>query len=50
MIEFDHTEFQNGLSAATLLLIAAFHGDEVAQSLDPEVVPIDVEHRPIPVL
>lgn len=43
MIEFDPTEFQHGLSAATLLLIAAFHGDEIAQSLDPEAVPIDVD-------
>lgn len=46
MIDYDETEFQDGLNVWALDFIAHLYGEEMAQLLDPEVVPIDVgSHR-----
>lgn len=43
MIDYDDTEFQDGLNVWALDFITHLYGEEMAQLLDPEVVPIDVE-------
>jgi hypothetical protein len=45
MIQFDETEFQDGFTASSLLLIESLYGKEVATILDYPVVNIDVEKR-----
>lgn len=46
LINFDETEFQDGLTAWALDWITHLYGAEMAELLDPEVVPIDVgDHR-----
>lgn len=47
MIDYDPREFMQGLNTQSLLFIAALLGEDVAQSLEPEVVPIDVEHHSV---
>lgn len=43
MIEYDETEFQDGFTASSLLLIESIHGKEIANILDPPVVKINVD-------
>lgn len=43
MIQFDETEFQDGFTARSLLLIESLHGKEIANILDAPVVVIDVD-------
>lgn len=45
LIEFDETEFQDGLNVWALDFITYLYGTEMAELLDPEVVPIDVGSR-----
>lgn len=53
MIEYDETEFQDGLTAQSLKRIAFLFGEdveEVSRILDPMVVPIHVEPDTVPLL
>lgn len=43
MIDYDETEFQDGFTASSLLLIESFHGKDIANILDSPVVKIDVD-------
>lgn len=43
MIRFDETEFQDGFTASSLLLIESLYGKEVAAILDSPVVKIYVD-------
>lgn len=43
MIQFDETEFQDGFTASSLLLIESIHGKDIANILDPPVVKINVD-------
>lgn len=46
LIEYDQTEWQDGLTFWALDWITHLYGAEMAELLDPEVVPIDVgDHR-----
>lgn len=45
LIQYDETEFQDGLTAWALDWITHLYGAEMAELLDPEVVPIDVGNR-----
>lgn len=49
-IQYDPTEFQDGFTVQTLITIANFHGEEVAQLFFAPVVRIDVGNHPIPLL
>lgn len=43
MIQFDETEFQDGFTARSLLMIESLHGKDIANILDAPVVKIDVD-------
>ncbi len=43
MIQFDETEFQDGFTASSLLLIESIHGKDIANILDSPVVKVDVD-------
>jgi hypothetical protein len=43
MIQFDDTEFQDGFTARSLLMIESLHGKDIANILDSPVVKIDVD-------
>lgn len=45
LIQYDETEFQDGLNVWALDWITHLYGAEMAELLDPEVVPIDVGSR-----
>lgn len=46
LIDYDETEFQDGLNVWALDWITYLYGEEMAQILDPPVVSIDVgSHR-----
>lgn len=49
MIDYDETEFQDGLNVWALDFITQLYGEEMADLLDPEVVPIDVGSRRVAV-
>lgn len=49
-IDFDETEFQDGLTAWALDWITHLYGAEMAELLDPEVVPVDVGNNSVCVL
>lgn len=48
LIEFDETEWQDGLNVWALDWISHLYGAEMAELLDPEVVPFDVGIDSIP--
>lgn len=43
MIQFDESEFQDGFTTRSLLIIEHFHGKDIANILDSPVVKIDVD-------